>query len=368
MAIKRDRTTETIVYTVLWVIVAGLYLLGSIRTRSQLSEPLLEMSVFSTMMRTMFPLFVLFVINNNILIPRLLLRNKWKEYFYITAIIVIILWAYQYFDFINMVKSMPSGVRPAPHPQLRPLLPLPVLLDFTYALLVVGCNLAIALMFQRFDDKLEKESLMKSNAENQLAYLKAQINPHFYMNMLNNIHGMIDIDAEKAQKMLIDMSHLMRYMLYDSSRPVISLADEIDFLDKYVSLMRMRYPEEKVVVTSKFPSKDIIDSISLPPLLFIVFLENAFKHGVSYRESSYIAVEIEVMDNKLRFACLNSVHESGTTPDGSESSGIGLKNIQQRLQLLYGDKMELNISEKHSAYEVSLTIPLYDTKNSDNRR
>lgn len=91
---------------------------------------------------------------------------------------------------------------------MPPLLPMPVMLDSTYGLLVVGANLAITLMFQRYYDRLEQESLKKANAENQLAYLKAQINPHFYLNMLNNIHGMIDIDPEKAQKMLIDMSRL----------------------------------------------------------------------------------------------------------------------------------------------------------------
>ncbi len=361
MDIKRSRKPETIIYAVLWIIVVGLYLLGSMRTRAQLSLPLLDMSVFTVMLRTMFPLFVLFLINNNILIPRLLLKNKWKSYFSITAIVVIILWIYQYFDFIHQIDSMPVGSRPVPHPLLKPLVPLPVLLDFTYALLVVGCNLAIALMFQRFDDKLEKESLMKSNAESQLAYLKAQINPHFYMNMLNNIHGMIDIDTDKAQKMLIDMSHLMRYMLYDSSRPQISLSDEIDFLDKYLNLMRQRYPEDKVVISSKFPSHDMICNISLPPLLFLVFIENAFKHGVSYRESSCIAVNINVTSNELRFCCMNSTHAASSTDEGRDSSGIGLKNIMQRLQLLYGDRMNLSIKEKHSTYFVNLTIPINDT-------
>lgn len=368
MITKRKRTAESVVYAVLWIIAAGLYMLDAMRARAQLSESLLDISMLRTMLRTMFPLFVLFIVNNNILIPRLLLRNRWRAYFSVTALAVIILWICQYYAFFDGLKTLPHGVRPIPHPMIKPLVPLPVLLDFTYALLVVGCNLAIALMFQRFDDKLEKESLMKANAENQLAYLKAQINPHFYMNMLNNIHGMIDIDTEMAQKMLIDMSCLMRYMLYDSSKPQISLADEIDFLDKYISLMRQRYSDDKVAVTTNFPSRESVAEISLPPLLFLVFIENAFKHGISYRESSCIAVNLEVVERHIHFSCMNSSHQKGSAAAG-ERSGIGLKNIRQRLQLLYGDRMELTIKEENCNYFVNLILPVnepvHEIENTD---
>lgn len=187
----RNRSTETIVYAVLWLIAIGLYLLDAMRVRAQLSEPLIDFSILGAMARTMIPFLILFLVNNNLLIPRLLLKNRVLPYFILTAAAVIAIWGYQYLMFINKANMMPAHPHPVPHPYLRPLLPLPLFLDFTYALLVVGCNLAIALMFQRYDDKLENESLMKANAENQLAYLKAQINPHFYMNMLNNIHGMI---------------------------------------------------------------------------------------------------------------------------------------------------------------------------------
>lgn len=366
MAANRKRTAETIVYTALWIIAVGLFLLDAMRTRAQLSEKLLDMRVLYGMARSMFPLFVLFVINNNVLIPRLLLKNRWKTYFAVTAIAVVGTWLWQYLTFVRLMESIPPGARPTPHPLLKPLIPLPVLLDFTYALLVVGGNLAIALMFQRFDDRLEKESLMKSNAENQLAYLKAQINPHFYMNMLNNIHGMIDIDAEKAQRMVLDMSNLMRYMLYDSSKPAIPLSDEIEFLDNYLNLMRRRYPADKVAVTSTFPHGNETRSILLPPLLFLVFIENAFKHGISYRTASFVAVSIEISADKIRFACVNSTHGAAPTQPDDEHSGIGLPNIRKRLRLLYGDKVELTTTAGASTYSVNLTIPAYDFKNPYN--
>ncbi len=240
MANIRNRTTETIVYSVLWIIVIGLYLLGTMRHRAQMSENLVDMSVIIGMIRTILPLGILFLVNNNLLIPGLLLKNKWKTYVLVTAAALLVLLCYQYYDFYAMESSMPHMRRPGPPPGYRPLVPMPVLLDFTYGLLVIGGNLAITLMFQRYDDRLERESLMKANAENQLAYLKAQINPHFYLNMLNNIHGMIDIDQEKAQAMLIDMSKLMRFTLYERSKPLIPLSDEIYFLENYLELMRQR--------------------------------------------------------------------------------------------------------------------------------
>ncbi len=366
MANIRNRTTETIVYSVLWIIVIGLYLLGTMRHRAQMSENLVDMSVIIGMIRTILPLGILFLVNNNLLIPRLLLKNKWKTYVWVTAAALLVLLCYQYYDFYAMERSIPHMRRPGPPPGYRPLVPMPVLLDFTYGLLVIGGNLAITLMFQRYDDRLERESLMKANAENQLAYLKAQINPHFYLNMLNNIHGMIDIDQEKAQAMLIDMSKLMRFMLYESSKPLIPLSDEISFLENYLELMRQRYPAGRVAVTWDFPKSDKSSGITLPPLLFLSFIENAFKHGVSYREPSFISVNIEINGESLRFGCMNSLPESTAARMRDESSGIGLANVKERLRLLYGDRATLCISEEHSKYIVSLTIPINDTAHTDN--
>lgn len=171
---------------------------------------------------------------------------------YLLSVVVVmfVVWMVQYYDFIHHMQMRPPRVSMRPHP--HPLIPLPLLMDFTYSLLVVGCNIAIVLIFQRFEDKIERESLMKTNMESQLAYLKAQINPHFYMNMLNNIHGMIEIAPEKAQAMVIDMSQLMRYMLYDCSKPLISLADEVAFLRNYLRVMRLRYPENKLCITESY--------------------------------------------------------------------------------------------------------------------
>lgn len=346
---KRFRKTETLVYTGLWVVTAGLYLIDIMRARAQMAEPLVDMSVLGRMASTLLPFFVLFLVNNCWLIPRYLLRNRLKVYFLLTALAVGLLWVWQYAVFVRMAGSMPH---PQPHPHMKPLIPLPLFLDFTYALFVVGANMAVALMFQRFDDKLEQESLMKTNAESQLAYLKAQINPHFYLNMLNNIHGMIEIDPVRAQEMVLDMSALMRHLLYESAKPLIPLAAEVDFLRNYMRLMRLRYPRERVSVSGSFPAQSEMNGISVPPLLFLVFIENAFKHGVSFRAESYVRVAIAVEGGRVRFTCLNSNHSAG-----ERSEGIGLRNVSRRLELIYGAEATLELDKSESEYSVTMIIP-----------
>lgn len=232
MKLTRNRHYETLTYLGLWLMVTALYVLGIIRSRSMDNLAPVNEEIFVRMVLAFIPFIILFAIHNWVLIPKLLFRNRLRTYFLCVLLAVMVVWAYQYIHFMYNVASrpMPKILPPVP----RHLVPLPLFLDFIYLLLVIGANLVIALLFQRFEDRLERESLMKSNAENQLSYLKAQINPHFYMNMLNNIHGMIEINPAKAQDMVIDMSHLMRYMLYDSSQPYISLSAETAFLDNYL--------------------------------------------------------------------------------------------------------------------------------------
>jgi hypothetical protein len=363
---EQNRRIESTVYAVLWLTVMVLYLLSIVRGRAQTSDTLFDMNVLKRFFSNILPFFILFIINNNILIPRLLLRNKVAKYFICSMITIALLWVYQYLQFMHEMPMHHPGEpgHPMHQPQWRPLIPLPLFLDFTYAFLVVGCNMAIALLFQRFDDKLENESLMKANAESQLAYLKAQINPHFYMNMLNNIHGMIEIDPSKAQSMLIDMSQLMRYMLYESSKPLISLSSEVNFLRNYLRLIRQRFPEKRVRITVDFPKEEECQNISIPPLLYLVFIENAFKHGISYRETSYVDISLSIEDSEIHFSCKNSNH---ATPDKDpEHEGIGLINIKKRLSLLFGEKSVLNIEDTAKEYAVNLTIPTHEIENNNN--
>ncbi|MCI6619334.1 MAG: histidine kinase [Prevotella sp.] len=212
-------------------------------------------------------------------------------------------------------------------------------------------NLGMKTYFKSEEDREEMQQLERQNLQHQLDYLKFQVNPHFFMNTLNNIHALIDIDGEKAKSSIVELSKLMRYLLYECNRSFVPLKAELDFLDHYITLMRMRFTDA-VKIMSDIPR--LVPDRLLPPLLLITFLENAFKHGVSYQSDSFIRFTLNIEDDRLHFECLNSMNKEST----QEQGGIGLANVRQRLELIYGNDYELAFGEIEGNYRVSLDIPL----------
>jgi LytS/YehU family sensor histidine kinase len=202
---------------------------------------------------------------------------------------------------------------------------------------------------ERSQKELEREKL-----NSELALLKNQISPHFFFNTLNNIYSLISINSEDAKNAVLKLSKLMRYLLYESENGDTRLSSEIDFMNNYIDLMKLRM-SEKVSLSANFPS-DYTD-ISLPPLLFIPFIENAFKHGVSYRGKSFINIKMSINKDSISFSSVNSL---GKTADenGRKQPGIGLDNIRKRLNLLFPGRHELKITQSENEYLVNLTIKL----------
>lgn len=251
------------------------------------------------------------------------------------------------------------ALRPS-HPAGHEGIPMPLLLDFVIAALMLGFDLAIAFFF-RYQEEWEKaRRLEAAHLQHELEHLKTQINPHFFMNILNNIHGMIEIAPAKAQVMIMELSGLMRYMLYEGAKPRTPLYKEMDFIASYVELMRKRYSSRKVRISLELPEGNR-ERILLPPLLFISIIENAFKHGISYQTPSFVEIRLYMEKDMLHLDCTNSIHRC--PPKDGCTGGIGLINLRQRLQLLYGSGFTLDITEKEEKiYQVKLIIPCeYDT-------
>lgn len=362
----RRRRNETIIYAGLWLGIAALLILDLARTRSSMNLPLLDMASLWRMVMRMGPLLLLFAVHNFVLIPRLLVKNRIGAYLAATGLLVVLTWCLQVgaFSLEAFRHAGPGPMRQ--HPGPRPLLPLPLFLDLVFDLCIIGLNLAITLIFQRYEDRLEHERLLKANAESQLTYLKAQINPHFYLNMLNNIHGMVELNPESAQEMIIEMSRLMRYMLYDSAQPRIALSAEVAFVKDYISLMRRRYPADKVRISADLPDESSMAGVTVPPLLFIVFIENAFKHGISYRAESFVTVGLRIAGGMVEFDCLNS--RQPDSDDAPVHKGIGLYNVRRRLELLYPAGCTLSLHTTAETYAVHLSIPSHETAHNNSRR
>ena len=195
------------------------------------------------------------------------------------------------------------------------------------------------------------KELQAENLSQRLESLRYQINPHFFMNTLNNIHALVDIDPEKAKESIEEFSKMMRILLYEGDSPTIPLAKELDFIEHFISLMRLRYPEDSVHIETIFPEDR--SGVSVPPLVMASFVENAFKHGVSYSDDSFIRIKVEKQENKVVFLCSNSIHPV----EGDERHGLGLENIRKRMALLYGNSYTLSIDENSGRYDVLMAIP-----------
>ena len=202
-------------------------------------------------------------------------------------------------------------------------------------------------------EKLQKE-LEKEKLNSELAFLKNQISPHFFFNTLNNIYSLISINAEDSQKAVLQLSKLMRYLLYDSEQGNTKLSNEIDFMNNYIDLMKLRM-SSKIQLNVSFPEK--YEDINIPPLIFIPFIENAFKHGISYREKSFIDISMTTEKESVKFRCANSLVKAREENE-SGHSGIGLDNVTKRLNLLFPGKHEIKINKSDTEFEVLLQINL----------
>lgn len=264
----------------------------------------------------------------------------------------------------DMCRKPIHGGKPFPKPrynpeELRPINPIPMLgpgeaVAFFGGLMLMGMNLGVKLYFKTQEDRDHQEMLEKQDLERQLEYLRYQVNPHFFMNTLNNIHALVDINPERAKTTIVELSKMMRYILYEGDKKLIPVQREALFLKNYIELMRLRY-SSRVSINLDIP--EMMPDVMLPPLLLIIFVENAFKHGVSYAAPSFIDIKVTVTQEMLQFKCRNSRQEQ--KPDEKKKKGgVGLANARRRLDLLFHDKYSLEIKEDDKEYDVQLEIPL----------
>jgi len=322
-----------------------------------------------------FGFFLLFLANIGILIPRFLITKKYKTYiFSAIALIAIVPLTGLFLDSIlfpaplkmppmNLGSGIPmelgSGM-PAPigfKPEQKTgydSLALQIVANMIISFLIVGSSTTFKVISQWLvADDLHKE-LEKEQLRTELALLRHQVSPHFFMNTLNNIHSLIDLNQENAKDAVIRLSTMMRYLLYDTSQGQTSLKKEIGFIESYISLMQLRFSKH---VTVKLEVPDTIPDLQIPPMLFISLLENAFKHGVSYQNDSFVLFSIGITSNRLHCTLKNSKHFK-LPEQGNRYSGIGLSNIKKSLDLLYGKNYQYEISENDKEYQVFLSVPI----------
>lgn len=377
--IKPSRGIEHLIYATMWILILLFPLINEI-IHAERGLPFSWDRVTGWWIRAV-PFMIIYLIHNYLLVEGFLLKGKIKRYALCTILLLAIFSTCQYLqhDYLRRHKElftphteMPGSPpethghatethHPIPHPhhvhQLPPHapigLPIPLLMNILLGMLILGFNLAIVLFFKYYREQEELKELHSMRMQEELKYLKVQINPHFFMNMLNNIHAMVDIDPLKSQDMILELSKLMRYVLYEGKNTMTPLANEVKFISNYVSLMSQRYHPEKVRVEMDMPSY-IPETIKLPPLLFISFIENAFKHGISYLKKSDIYISLAIEGEQIHFVCRNS---KAIKENSDMGGGVGLENTRRRLDLIYGKEGILEIKDENDQYIVNLIIP-----------
>lgn len=221
-------------------------------------------------------------------------------------------------------------------------------------ILTFTCSIALALKLTRkyIRQKETEQSIVKTKLETELQYLKAQINPHFLFNTLNNIYALARKKSDDTADVVVKLSKLLRFILYEAQKKEITLAEELQVLQNYIELERIRYNEKL-----KINFTQLIDDRSelIAPLILLPFVENAFKHGVSEsRFNSYINLDIRVEKGRLYFFCSNS--KADNIPK-ILSGEIGLGNIRRQLELLYPDHL-LTIDNNETEFKVVLELDL----------
>jgi len=319
------------------VVWAGVFLGPAIVTGT-ITSSAQALTVFKASASVLLPTFILYCINYYYLVPKVLFGEHSRWFYFINTVLILgwMLWTF----FREPVEFPPEVVEMFGEDGMWAFYVGAILghLFIQCLVVLIACGL---------------HRIMRSNETMaaELTWLKHQLNPHFLFNTLNNISSLTQIDPDRAQESIGQLSDLLRYALYDSEAEKVPLEQEVEFMNNYIDLMALRC-NELTTVTKDLEAPQ--GHVEVAPLLFISLVENAFKHGVNARYPSFVNVIMRYEDNALVFICENSVFEK----QGSDhiGSGIGLENMKRRLELLYPGKYHYHQKVEADKYIVEVVL------------
>lgn len=217
---------------------------------------------------------------------------------------------------------------------------------------VIALVSAIKLAYDWIIEKRKNDELQRMQLQTELDFLKTQIQPHFFFNTLNNLYALVIKQSPQAPDVVMKLSEIMQYVLYEVKEPQISLMKSINYLYSYLELEKLRYGDR---VQSEIRIEGDIDDVTVPPLIFLPFIENCFKHGIKKEGNIKVDIDFVVGDKFLYFSVENTLDDDA---EFITKHGIGIENVKRRLELLYGKKHKLKTVESEETFKVLLTLPL----------
>ncbi|OXA96238.1 sensor histidine kinase [Flavobacterium hercynium] len=310
---------------------------------------------------------ILFYLNYFYLVPLLLLEKKYWLYFVFAFLIIAVFMVIRLNYFIPEFRHLrPGNVMPArmmpPDPhyfpkqnhvriEMRQPLFFKIGPSFFY-ILILTISAIIRTLTEFYNNQQNKLIAETHRTNTELIYLRKQTNPHFLFNSLNSIYSLAHKKSDLVPDAIVTLSELMRYMLYETDNKTVALENEINYIQNYIELQKLRLNNiEDIVINVHGDTRNKF----IEPLLLISFVENAFKYGTDYKGAAHVKIKIVILENNLDFTIENSIENFVKDPD---NSGIGLVNIQNRLDLLYPNAHELIITQENQYFKVHLNLKL----------
>jgi two-component sensor histidine kinase len=297
---------------------------------------------------------LVFYANYVYLIPRFMFKEKMKAYYLLNVLVLIVacllfvLWEDVFFAFVPDMHPMDMHHHQPPH--------WPVYSQYMLSLILfIGLSVAIRMSERWVKAEAARKEAENSRTEAELRNLRNQLNPHFLLNTLNNIYALIAFDANKAQKVVEELSKLLRHVLYDNQGNFVPLYSEAEFMRNYIELMRIRVTDNVKIDTDIDVGAD--NATPIAPLLFISLIENAFKHGISPSEPSYINIRIAEDHGDITCDIRNSNFPKKC--NDKSGSGIGLEQVSKRLELMYHGRYTWEKSVSPDGKDYSSKIVIY---------
>ncbi len=319
------------------------------------SERLFNWKLFTRSLPDFLGFMLVFYLNYFLLIDKLLFKGKTKQFIFYNLILIVGTAFLMHYSRGWLTALLPEFM---PRWRMRrKVLPISfVVRNFTSLFLMTGLSLALKMTVRWFEVDNERKELAKAKSEAELQNLKNQINPHFLLNTLNNIYALIEFNPPKAQQAVVDLSKLLRHLLYDNNQTYVPLSQEVEFMRNYIELMRIRL-SDNVDLRTNISHSDSKNTL-ISPLIFISLMENAFKHGVSGDKPSFIDISLQEHDDGMvEFISRNSYFPKSESD--KSGSGIGLELVKRRLELLYPGSYTWHTEIKDEVYTTVLVI---DTK------
>lgn len=340
--VKRSKRLSVVLNIAFWLVL--IFLISLVLSKTEETDR----TLLSLFLQGMVGISLIFIpityFNALVLIPRFLLKKKYWQYGVIVVLLAFI-WQPVPIYLTSLIDARVFGTAPEG-------LDDPMSADGGLVMLfVIILSTMVNMTYRALKRQKKVGDIENERLNTELMVLRDQISPHFFFNTLNNLYALSLEESKETPKMILKLSEMMRYTIYDCNATYVSLSDEINYLENYISLQQVRLHQEANITFDRQISNTAAE---ISPMVLIVFLENAFKHGIyGTKPNEFVKMHINASDSEINFKLENSI---GEAQEGE--GGIGLVNVEKRLNLIYGERHDLQISNDGKAFSVHLRIDL----------